>query len=111
MAAVLNKHGMHNMYIVMDNASIHKTQAVLDAIIKNHGHTALFLPPYSPFLNPIEECWAKIKAEVRKTPLKGKENLALRIQEAAQTVTAKDCQGWVRHSQMFFGKCLDMERI
>lgn len=78
MAVVLNKHGMHNMFIVMDNASIHKTQAVRNAI-KQHGHTPLFLPPYSLFLNPIKECWAKIKAEERKTPLTGNGNLAQRI--------------------------------
>lgn len=110
MAAVLNKLGLHNMYIVMDNATIHKTPEVLQAI-RNHGHTSLFLPPYSPMLNPIEECWAKIKAEVRKVPLKKNELLADRIEEAAKTVTAKNCRGWIRHSKSFFGKCLDMDDV
>ncbi|KAG0735990.1 hypothetical protein G6F16_001906 [Rhizopus arrhizus] len=53
--SVLNKIGLKNMYIVMDNASIHKTPEVLKAI-RDSGHYALFLPLYSPMLNPIEEC-------------------------------------------------------
>ncbi|CDH60001.1 hypothetical protein RO3G_03680 [Lichtheimia corymbifera JMRC:FSU:9682] len=109
-AYVLNKHGLHNMYIVMDNASIHKTKQVLDAIRK-HNHVPLFLPPYSPFLNPIEECWAKIKKQVRKTPLSSNDSLATRIQVAAKTVNAKDCRGWIRHSEKYFNSCLDMKHI
>ncbi|ORY89522.1 hypothetical protein BCR43DRAFT_418711, partial [Syncephalastrum racemosum] len=58
-------------------------------------------------LNPIEECWAKIKAEVRKNPLDSKDHLSSRIQEAAQKVSAKDCRGYIRHSRSYFGKCLD----
>ncbi|KAG1123211.1 hypothetical protein G6F42_010759 [Rhizopus arrhizus] len=54
MTSTLNKLGLHNMHIIMDNATIHKTEEVVTAIREN-GHTALFLPPYSPFLNPIEE--------------------------------------------------------
>lgn len=109
MADVLDKYGMNNMFIVMDNAGIHKTKAVVQAI-KDRGHHPLFLPPYSPFLNPIEECWPKMKAVVRKTPLKKHESLASRIQEAAKTVTAKDCRGWIRHSQFYFDRCLDMQK-
>lgn len=55
MTSTLNKLGLHNMHIIMDNATIHKTEEAVTAIREN-GHTALFLPPYSPFLNPIEEC-------------------------------------------------------
>ncbi|KAG2215415.1 hypothetical protein INT45_005444 [Circinella minor] len=74
-AVLLNKLGLKNMYIVMDNAAIHKTPDVLREI-HEHGHTPLFLPSYSPMLNPIEECWAKIKQEVRKTPLAKSEIIA-----------------------------------
>lgn len=47
--------------IVMDNASFHKREDMLDAIDK-HGCTLEFLPPYSPDLNPIEKKWAQVKA-------------------------------------------------
>ncbi len=75
----------------MDNAAIHKTPKVLKAI-RDSGHYALFLPPYSSMLNPIEECWAKIKSVVRKTPLAKNEIIADRIEEAAKTVTEKKLQ-------------------
>ncbi|CEP18228.1 hypothetical protein [Parasitella parasitica] len=108
--SVLNKLGLKNMYIVMDNAAINKTPEVLKAI-RDSGHYALFLPPYSPMLNPIEECWAKIKSVVRKTPLAKNEMIADRIEEAAKTVTAKNCRGWIRHSQRQFPKYRNMERL
>ena len=47
--------------IVMDNASFHKREDMLDAI-DEHGCTLEFLPPYSPDLNPIEKKWAQVKA-------------------------------------------------
>jgi len=51
--------------LVMDNATFHKRKDTLEAIEKA-GHTALFLPPYSPDLNPIEQKWAQAKALRRK---------------------------------------------
>ena len=51
--------------IVMDNASFHKKQSILETI-KAYGHIIEFLPPYSPDLNPIEHVWAKKKAYRRK---------------------------------------------
>ena len=51
--------------IVMDNATFHKNQAILDAI-SEAGHIVEFLPPYSPDLNPIEHKWAEKKAFRRK---------------------------------------------
>ncbi|KAG2208789.1 hypothetical protein INT45_010949 [Circinella minor] len=109
MSSVLKKVGLNNMYIVMDNAGIHKTAEVLQAV-RDHGHTPLFLPPYSLFLNPIEECWAQIKREVRKTPLEKNEILATHIEEAAKIVTTKNCKGYIRHSYRYFNKCINMER-
>ncbi|KAI9490453.1 hypothetical protein BDB00DRAFT_768887, partial [Zychaea mexicana] len=71
-----------------------------------------FLPSYSPALKPIEECcWVKVKNHVRKTPLTPKENLATKIQKTTKIVPAKDCRGWIRHSQKHFGRCLDMQHI
>ena len=55
-----------NAVLVMDNATFHKRADTLEAIEKAR-HTALFLPPYSPDLNPIEHKWAQAKALKRKT--------------------------------------------
>ena len=51
--------------VVMDNASFHKGQDMIKALQKA-GHSLLYLPPYSPDLNPIEHKWAQAKAIRRK---------------------------------------------
>ena len=53
-----------NTTIVMDNASFHRKSRLI-AIAEKHGHTILFLPPYSPELNPIENFWSWLKARLR----------------------------------------------
>ena len=50
--------------IVMDNARFHRKN-VLEKIIKETGHSLLFLPPYSPDLNPIEKLWANMKKNLK----------------------------------------------
>ncbi len=52
-------------YVVMDNASVHKVDEVKDLIQKT-GAKLIYLPPYSPDLNPIELAWNKIKQYLRK---------------------------------------------
>lgn len=49
-----------NSVIVMDNATFHKRQDI-QSLIEDGGHTILWLPPYSPDLNPIEHTWAWVK--------------------------------------------------
>ena len=51
--------------LVMDNAAFHKSGETKD-IIEGAGCHLLFLPPYSPDLNPIEKCWANLKAIIKK---------------------------------------------
>ena len=46
--------------IVMDNASFHKNKRI-QKLLNRHGHRILWLPPYSPDLNPIEQKWAQVK--------------------------------------------------
>ena len=55
-----------NTVIVMDNATFHKRNDTQD-LIREAGHELLYLPPYSPDLNPIEHKWAQAKAIRRKT--------------------------------------------
>ena len=54
-----------NSVVVMDNATFHKGAEMVKAL-ENAGHTLLYLPPYSPDLNPIEKKWAQVKALRRK---------------------------------------------
>jgi len=52
--------------IVMDNASFHR-KARLISLAEKHGHQIIFLPPYSPELNPIENFWAWLKSKLRNS--------------------------------------------
>ena len=54
-----------DMTIIMDNASFHKSLKIRQSI-ENKACKLIFLPPYSPDLNPIEPYWHKIKNEIRK---------------------------------------------
>ena len=55
-----------NSVLIMDNATIHKGETIKNPI-EESGHMVLYLPPYSPDLNPIEHKWAEKKSERRKT--------------------------------------------
>lgn len=52
-----------NVVIVLDNARFHRKR-ILEKIVKETGHYLLFLPPYSPDLNPIEKVWASMKKKL-----------------------------------------------
>jgi transposase len=52
-------------YVILDNASFHKSLKTKE-LIESVGAHVLFLPPYSPDLNPIENYWALLKLYVRK---------------------------------------------
>ena len=57
----------------------------------------MFLPSYSPDLNPIEGAFSKIKAMVRKVGAREREGLVEAIAEALSAVTPEDAAGWFRH--------------
>lgn len=98
---ILDKHNKKGMFIVMDNCRVHHSRFVLDAI-NQRGYKPLFMAPYSPFLNPIEECWPKIKKNIRRNPLNKSDMLTSRIAEACKQVTVADCQGWIRHAESYW---------
>ena len=76
---VLCKELIPGQVVIMDNASFHKSPKVRE-LIENIGCTLLYLPPYSPDLNPIEHVWANLKALIRKHKDR-QDNLSLAIQE------------------------------
>lgn len=105
---VLHRHEKNGFSIVMDNCRIQHSRYVVEAI-KSRSYKPLFMPPYSPSLKPIEECWSKIKKHIKRNPLSSLDTLTPRIQAACLTVTTEDCLGWIRHSESFWDRCLDEE--
>jgi transposase len=107
---VLDKHSMKCYYLVMDNAPIH-TPSKFREVVEQRGYNCLYLPPYSPYLNPIEELWVKIKAGIRRNEIRADERLSNRICESVRKVIRADCQGCIRHAVYFFPPCKNEERV
>ena len=85
--------------VVMDNLSSHKIPAVR-ARIENAGAELLYLPPYSPDLNPIEKAWAKLKQLLRSAQARSKDALEIAIADAFKLITPDNAKAW-------FGSCLN----
>ena len=82
--------------VVMDNNPIHKLDEIEDAI-EAVGAWVLFLPPYSPDLNPIETCWAKVKSLLRSLKPRTLPDLLAALGAAFSSITQGDILGWFRH--------------
>jgi transposase len=79
--------------VVMDNLSPHKSDPTL-VLITNAGAQVLFLPAYSPDLNPIEKMWSKVKGLLRGAEARTPADLITAIGQALAGVTPQDALGW-----------------
>lgn len=82
--------------VILDNLSAHKDKRVRTAI-ENRGAKLVFLPPYSPDLNPIELAWSKVKAILKKLKARTHDALEAAVAKAMKIVTAQDAIGWFCH--------------
>jgi transposase len=83
--------------VIWDNYSIHKGQEIEKAI-KKAGAKLIYLPPYSPDFNPIENCWSKIKSILRSIGARTYQDLENAIAYAHSQVSLKDIRNWFTHS-------------
>jgi transposase len=81
--------------VIMDNLQPHKADGVRE-MIETVGATLLYLPPYSPDLNPIENMWSKVKQHLQSAAARTYEALQNAITDALATVTPTDCLGFFR---------------
>ena len=82
--------------VVMDNLSAHKHPAV-QQLIEQAGAELLYLPPYSPDFNPIEQCWAKLKECLRAAKSRAVDLLEETLTRAIAAVTPQNAIAWFRH--------------
>ncbi len=82
--------------VIMDNLSAHKGSKIRE-LIEAQGCELLFLPPYSPDLNPIEEAFAKVKALLRRMGARTRETLVEAMGWALEAVTVRDARGFFEH--------------
>jgi transposase len=82
--------------VVMDNLSSHKIRGVR-RLIEKAGAEVLYLPPYSPDLNPIEKAWSKLKQTIRSSKARTKEALEIAIAEVIRMITPDNAMAWFNH--------------
>jgi transposase len=83
--------------VVIDNLSAHKVAGVREAI-EATGAQLLYLPPYSPDLNPIEQLFAKLKALLRKAAERSIDGLWNRIASLLGAFTPEECANYLRNA-------------
>ncbi|MCY1075713.1 IS630 family transposase [Archangium lansingense] len=82
--------------VVLDNVGAHKPVYIRQRI-EAAGAFVLFLPPYSPDLNPIELCWSKFKRLLQHAEARTRDEFDAAIAEAMKAITPDDAMGWFRH--------------
>jgi transposase len=83
--------------VVMDNLACHKVAGVSEAL-RRAGARVLYLPAYSPDLNPIEQAFAKVKAELRRREERTVDRLWEVLGESLDWFSPHECQNYFRHA-------------
>jgi len=93
---VLLRKLRHGDIVVLDNVGAHRTPNVR-RLIEEAGATVLYLPPYSPDLNPIELAWSKLKAILKEFGARTHDALDAAIRRAMDLIGRSDAAGWFKH--------------
>jgi len=80
----------------MDNLSSHKAERVREPI-EERGCELLYLPPYSPDYNPLEEAFAKVKALLRRAAVRSREPLVKTMDVTLDAITVQDAHDFFGH--------------
>jgi len=90
-------HLQPGQIVVMDNLSAHKAARIREALVAR-GCDLLFLPPYSPDFNPIEQAFSKLKAILRGLGARTQETLHEAVRLAVAAITSADAAAWYAHA-------------
>ena len=82
--------------VVLDNVGAHKPERIAEKIRAAGAHV-IFLPPYSPDLNPIEPCWGKLKGTLKSIGAITRRSLDDAIAHGMSLITPQDAAAWFRH--------------
>ena len=82
--------------VVMDNAAAHKDPRVR-LLLESVGAKPLYVPPYSPDLNPIELAWSKLKDLLRAAKARTVDALNIAIAAGMREITPEDAAAWIEH--------------
>ena len=93
---VLVPHLWPGAVVVMDNLPAHKVEGVREAITAV-GADVIYLPPYSPDFNPIENLWSKLKGYLRSAEARTHDTLHQAIQDGLNLINLEDIRNWFVH--------------
>lgn len=96
--------------LIFDNVSFHKTASV-KGFMRENNLKYTYLPPYSPMFNPIEECFSKVKGQIRRILNDGGADLFAAVEQAFASVTPSNCRGWFNHTKQFFPQAINSRPI
>ena len=82
--------------LIIDNLPAHKSARVT-AAVEGAGCMLVYLPSYSPDLNPIENMWSKVKAIIRAAAARTLDGVVSAVAVALNSVTLSDCEGYFSH--------------
>jgi transposase len=96
-------------YLIMDNVRIHHASwackklglSSIKELLESKNFEALYLPPYTPEMNPVELCFNFIKSQVEKQQPKTYEDLRLAIMETLELLNKKDMTEYFRHCYFY----------
>jgi transposase len=86
--------------LMMDRHPVHCAQTVRN-FLRNHHIDYLYLPPYSPELNPIEEAFSKVKNSIKRHKPRTLRTRLRAMKESLHTVTLQDIMGYFNHAELF----------
>ncbi|XP_074596385.1 uncharacterized protein LOC141851541 [Brevipalpus obovatus] len=102
----LEEKSITKAYLVMDNVRFHHTEEV-QSLIASTNHEIVFLPPYSPFINPIENLFNQLKFYVKRLKPSCPDEVYNSLSLASEVITENDCQNYYRHMMTYIPKCID----
>lgn len=92
--------------VIMDNVRFHKTPAITAWFALRDNLEQLFLPPYSPFLNAIEEANAKVHHLICQARPSASNSLIAAVKRAWESITPENCAGWISHTRKYHSQCI-----
>lgn len=108
--AYLDLEKIEGAYIVMDNVPFHHAELV-ESLIAGTSHEIVFLPAYSPFLNPIENLFNQLKHYVKRFKPSDHDEVFRGVELASQMVSSQECLNYYTHMMKYIPRCIQEEVI
>lgn len=102
----MNKYpGIKDHYLIMGNEPIHTAKSIRE-MIKERGYNYLYLPYYSPELNPIEQFWSILESAIKREFVLKKGSISAKVKESTKNIPQSALDRFAHYSVERFDGCL-----